>query len=115
MVTYIFLGCLILCAIIGIVEVFSVLEQKILCDEKNLKSVILLPVKSNELSPEISIISAISKAKWGLDKESYKVILIDLGLDEQDKEICKTLIEQYRNIKFCKKDDVDSLMNIINA
>jgi hypothetical protein len=111
---YLFFIIIIIFAIIGFVDICSFIEKKIFEIENKTKAIIVLPLSSSELSPEINIRNAICKIKWGIDKSCYKIVIVDLGLNNDDKQICDLLIKQYSNIKICPQNYKEDLINLIN-
>lgn len=110
----IFYTLLIICSIFGVIEMIRIVEQKFLCEDEFIKSTIIVPISSDSISPEILLRSIISKNRWCYGKDCYKIILIDVGLDYEERKICNIIISENDNIEFCSNEHKIQLLNIIN-
>ena len=101
--------CLSLLLILGAVEAIRILLRALLRTQKTGKICFLLSFRGHEEEAELALRSAVQKMKWLGGREEKQILCLDGGMDEETREICERMAEQYGIIEIRempKKEDV---------
>ena len=101
--------CLSLLLILGAVEAICILLRALLRTQKTGKICFLLSFRGHEEEAELALRSAVQKMKWLGGREEKQILCLDCGMDEETREICERMAEQYGIIEIRempKKEDV---------
>ena len=54
---------------------------------------------------EFVLLGVLNRFRWRIDRYNYKIIALDMGLDDLNLERCNKICEDY-SIPICKREDV---------
>lgn len=93
----VFLGkvCLSLLLILGAVEAIRVFLRVLLRTGKVGKIYFILTFRGHEEEAELALRSAAQKLKWLGGTDEKHILCLDCGMDEETREICERLADQY--------------------
>ncbi len=94
--------------ILGTVEAIRILLRALLRTRKTGKLCFLFVFRGHEEEAELVLRSAVQKLKWMGGRDEKQILCLDCGMDEETREICERMAEQYGVIEICaarKKED----------
>lgn len=93
----VFLGkvCLSLLLILGAVEAVRIFLRALLHTGKTGKIYFILAFRGHDEETELALRAAVQKLKWLGGGDEKKILCLDCGMDEETREICERLAEQY--------------------
>ncbi len=108
MVHIIYMGFIILLVILGFVDAIRSLIFIFLKIRGCSNTTIVVPIKGHNERAEFLLRSAIAKIKWMSPIEKAHLICLDCGMDEETKQICKLICEDYDFIDLYDVNDLKS-------
>jgi hypothetical protein len=81
--------------IIGLVEVFRMISFLFLRTKGENDIMIIVPVSGHNEEAELLLRSAAARVKWTGGMSQQRVVCLDCGMDEETKEVCDTISQDY--------------------
>lgn len=102
-VFYVIFGIL---GILGIVYLSGKIAMWFLKPSRVYETVTMIPVKGemNDLERIVRFVESCSL--WDYYPQNSRLILLDMGVDEETKRLCQVLSEKYENVAFCTRQEV---------
>ena len=112
MLSVIFSVFLISLSIVGLVEIFHIISLAAFKTKKNYNIFLVVPMKGHNEEAELTLRNAISKVKWFSFNKTKKIICLDLGMDEETRQICNIFCYEYNFIKIYTIEEFEN--NLLN-
>lgn len=109
MVEYILVIFIVITSIVGLTEILRNIEQKIYCNRKNLKNILIIPISNHCETIECTLREKITKEKW-TNEDYNNIILLDIGMTEECKQICECICNDYSGITICEYNKLDDVI-----
>ena len=87
--------CLSLLLILGAVEAIRMLLRALLRTKRAGKIYLLLTFRGHGGEAELALRDAVQKLKWLGGREEKQILCLDCGMDEETREVCERMAEQY--------------------
>ncbi len=101
----IFVLCL---AVVGLIDVFRVISL-FFCERKN-ATITLIPICGHVEDIEMVLRNAMSSSHWMSNKGEQRIICLDLGVDEETRDICEIFHEEHDLIEFYSLEEFNEVM-----
>ena len=103
------LSVFVLClAVVGLIEIFRAVSLFFL-DRKN-SSITLIPVCGHVEDIEMVLRNAMSSAQWMGSRGAQRIICLDLGVDEETRDICEVFRDEYELIELYSLEEFSEVM-----
>lgn len=102
---------LLFAAIIGFVHIFGLLEHRLLFRDRGTSVISLVPLNGHIEEVEILVRDLISSQHWN-HKEQGTIVLVDIGLDEETRDICEKISKDHSGIIVCDNCELKNLLQI---
>lgn len=89
--------------ILGLVELIRMILCRLLKTKADKKLLILVPIRGHCEDAEILLRSAAAKVSWVYSGAIEKVICLDCGADEETREVCKKICDEYTFMEYKTK------------
>lgn len=101
---------MILC-VIAAIEIIQGLVKWIFASKSPDKSIIIFPVKGT--CEDIEYIVRYLNWKCGNEPFDFaeKILLVDMGADNETVTLCKKLCEDYETVGFCKSSEIEEYLH----
>ena len=101
----VFVLCL---AVVGLIEIFRAISLFFL-DRKN-SSITLIPVCGHVEDIEMVLRNAMSSAQWMGIRGAQRIICLDLGVDEETRDICEVFRDEYELVELYSLEEFSAVM-----
>ena len=103
------LSVFVLClAVIGLIEIFRAVSLFFL-DKKN-STITLIPICGHVEDIEMVLRNAMSSAQWLGNKGAQRIICLDLGVDEETRDICEIFRDEYELVELYSLEEFSAVM-----
>lgn len=109
MITYIATAIIILTSIIGVTEIFRLIEHRILTGKERPQLVSVIPLKGHVEKAEYLLRGVANEALWE-NHAHDNIVVIDMGMDEETREICAMLAEELKCLTVCQKEELPTVI-----
>ncbi|HEX3038559.1 MAG TPA: hypothetical protein VHO94_06165 [Oscillospiraceae bacterium] len=92
---------IVLFVIIGLTEFCRVIVMWLYKPRHAKEITMIVPIEGHEEDAEFILKSAAEKMRWMGGKEQKRLICIDCGMDDETKETCKMICNQYSFVEIC--------------
>lgn len=99
----------VLFAVLGIVEAFRMFLFWLLKTENPGKLYLVISLSGHDEDAELILRSACERIRWIPDSNA-ELIVIDRGMDEETRQICKTACLDLPEIYLCRPDEVSKII-----
>lgn len=104
----IFVLCL---AVVGLIEIFKVISVSFF-NTKNIdgSAIFLIPIYGHDEEIEMILRNAMSNAKWFSNMGNRRIVCLDLGMDEETRQICEIISEEHTLVEVYSLDEFNEIM-----
>lgn len=99
------IGC-----IFAVIEITRALMQYILLTKKTPNTITVMPISGRIDDVEYIVRGLMWKKNWTDDNIPEKIILLDLGADDETVSICKSLAEDNELIEFYSPQELENYL-----
>ena len=99
-----------ICCIFAVIEITRAIMQYVLMAKKRTNTITVMPINGKIDDIEYIVRHLMWKNSWGDDYTTQKIIILDLGADEETVSICKCLCEENQMIKFCTPKELEEYL-----
>ena len=92
---------------IGFVEILNITERWIVRSKKPPNSIIIIPLYGH--MEEIELLAREFKAKFKRN-EGANLLLLDMGMDKETRDICEIFCADNRNFILCYYHQIDNIL-----
>ena len=103
----------ILLAIVGFVEIVQLTKTCFLRTKEENNFILLIPMKGHVEDAELLLRNAIIKVNYFKKIRNQKVICLDLGMDDETKEICNIMSIKYKAIDVLSQNEFKNFLDEI--
>lgn len=104
----------VICFIIVIIEFTKIISRYFLANKKDANVITVLPVKGNVEDVEYLIRQLMWKSNWDNTSLSQKIVLLDLGADDETAGICRNLCKDNTSLKFFSTKELEEFLSNYN-
>lgn len=90
-------------SVLGLVDLIRIVMCRLFKTKSDKELIILVPIKGSSQDAEIMLRSAAAKASWVYGGAIEKVICLNCGADEETKEICVRICDEYPFMEYKEK------------
>lgn len=110
---YIYLALLTCIFIFGLIELLELISRKMIYKRRDFctKKIIIIPISGHIEDIEFFVRGLLNEKRWGSVLKCSKLVLADVGLDEETRKICKILCEENEEISLSSNDELISLLD----
>lgn len=90
-------------SVLGIVDLIRIVMCRLFKTKSDKELIILVPIRGSAQDAEIMLRSAAAKAMWVYGGAIEKVICLNCGADEETKEICVRICNEYPFMEYKEK------------
>lgn len=101
----ILIGC-----IFAVVEIVRQISHYILSSRKNISSITVMPVSGRMDDVEYVVRGLLWQKNWSELKNYGKIILLDLGADDETVRICQSFAEENELIEFFTPSELENYL-----
>ena len=101
---------LMICCIFAVIEITRAIMQHILMTKKMANTITVMPINGRIDDIEYIVRHLMWKSSWEDDFSPQKIIILNLGADEETVNICKCLCEDNHMIKFCTLEELEEYL-----
>ena len=95
-------------AVVGLIEMFRVISF-FFCERKN-TTITLIPIYGHVEDIEIVLRNAMSNSQWLSNKDTQRIICLDLGIDEETRNICEIFKEEHECIELYSLNEFNEVI-----
>ncbi|MCL2088821.1 MAG: glycosyltransferase family 2 protein [Oscillospiraceae bacterium] len=99
---YVAYGFILFSAVIGLAEIIGFIERKLMCCKTERELVSVIPLRGRVENVEQMLRDALTQLRWQ-GCSSTKIIVIDLGIDDETKEICRLFADESGSVKILQR------------
>lgn len=99
----------VLFALVGIAELFRLFSFWLLKTKNPERFRLVLSFRGHDEEAEIALRGAVERIRW-MGCGEADVICVDCGMDEETRQICEMLAEEYPQIKICIPSELDGIV-----
>lgn len=103
----IFSVLLLFLAFIGLIEIFHLISLTLFKSRNNMNSIIVLPMHGHSEDAEYMLRSMVSRVSWINGSDTKRIICLDIGMDDETKQICDIFSKEYDYIDICTIEEFE--------
>ncbi|WP_069988193.1 hypothetical protein [Massilioclostridium coli] len=103
--SYILYTVILIAAVIGLVEIFGWIEQKIVFGKQKLNMVWILPLSGKIDNVELMVRNVINQARWNKNSKNSQIILLNMGMDVETEQICQMICQDMNHAQLYTQDE----------
>ena len=106
---YVVAGIIIFAAAIGFADIVAYIEQKLVCTKSDRRAAVIIPLKGHVENAELILRGALTNFKYQ-EPDYAKIFVIDLGISEETRKICKLIESNASSVVLCKQEEMERLV-----
>lgn len=103
---YIIYGIILVAAVIGLTEIVSWVERKIVFGKQRLNIISVVPLSGKIENVELVVRNAVSNVRWNKAAKDARVILLDMGMDHETERICHMICSDINNVSVYTQEEL---------
>ena len=111
----IFSVLLLFLAFIGLIEIFHLVSLTLFKTKSNTDSLTVIPMHGHNEEAEYVLRNTISNVSWVKGSGTKRIICLDVGMDEETRQICDILSNEYDYVDVCTIEEFEDYILKISS
>lgn len=94
-------------AFIGLIEIFHLISLALFRSKSSINSIAVIPMYGHNEDAEYVLRNAASRISWINGSGSKRIICLDVGMDDETRQICDIFSKEYDYIDVCKVEEFE--------
>ena len=102
----------VLLAVVGAAQICRTLAQLVLRTKGDNNAMMIVPISGHNEEAELLLRSAAARIQWQQGRQLQQVICLDCGMDEETREVCTRISEDYPFMEVCSVQELQARLEL---